>query len=95
MAESAVSVIERLISGYQAEPPLPDNEHAFKKRSYSRWAAYEILNLIMDRPLDDPIGIVISFMLSAEIYSYECRNPESRYIFTIAKETAEDILDLL
>lgn len=66
----------------------------FEDRSYARWAATEIAEMLMDRPYDDPDLIVQEFMLKMMALENTTRDPAKKRIFNIAIETAEDILTL-
>lgn len=76
------------------EPNRNWPETIFEERSYARWAAIEIADMLMDRPYEDPDTIVESFMLRMQLYSIVEEDPRKAKIFEIAKETAEDILTL-
>jgi len=64
----------------------------FNQRSYSRWAANEILELVMDNPFSTPIDIIEEFIIKMDYFS--CIDLSTSLIFSIAKDTAEDILYL-
>lgn len=92
---SAVSTIVSYIEECLFVPGIYWSKYEFEKRSYSHWAAYEILGLIMDHPLTPPDDIVYEFMLKMVIYSEATESKEKRFIFSTARDTAEDILSLL
>ena len=80
------------IHDYYPEPPFTWHAGLFEEMTYSRWAALEILNKIMDRPLDPPEDVVMDFLLRVALYSQVTGTPIQQRIFSIAEDTAEDIL---
>lgn len=77
------------------EPGVHWPEHMFAERSYARWAASEIVGILMDHPFEDPDILVEAFMIDMMDHMYQAEHPHPRFIFATAKETAEDILKLL
>lgn len=75
------------------EPWLNWPKYWFDKNSYSRWAVSEILPLLRNRGDTKPSKIVRDFVNRMDDYS--CYNEDSKYIFTIARDAANDILDIV
>lgn len=92
MKEQAVLAIQEYIDLYLFEPKITWPELEFTRRSYSRWAANEILERIKkDEYGRNPLDIIEEFMNEMDQYS-ELNNDHSVYsIFIVAKEEAEDI----
>lgn len=64
-------------------------------RSYIRWAVYEIMNRIMDRPYESP-EIIVERFLYEMISMIQLSNPSvKKHIFKIGMHTAEDILKII
>lgn len=63
----------------------------FEERAYSRWAAIEILNLIMDHPQQSVFQTIDAFYIKMCHYARIGRST----MFQIAAETAEEITRLL
>lgn len=59
---TAVSIIQRYVDEHLFSPSFTWPKYEFRKRSYQQWAAYEICDRIMDKPFDDPITVIESFM---------------------------------
>lgn len=93
-SEVAVQKIMECLEENLFEPHIAWPHNSFEQRSYSRWAAIEIADRLMDRPYEFPDIIIESFMLEMEILAIEAKDPKRKRIFTIAEETAEDILTL-
>jgi len=91
----AISKIMKYIDEYCFEPGAKWLDEYFAQRSYSNWAAYEILELIMDHPFDSPSLLIDDFILKMELYSCIGNVFERKIIFSIAKDTAEHIQQLL
>lgn len=62
------------------------------KRSYAQWAAYEIINRIMDKPLDMPICIIEMFMYEMAMYACYGEDEQRSLIFQTAVDTAEELI---
>lgn len=77
------------------EPGIHWSKQKIRERSYARWAAEEILMAIMDRPFAMPDMIIEEFIIRMEYFLYISENATANFIFTIAENTAEDILGLI
>ena len=87
-AEKLMAYIEECY----CEPPSTWCSGLFEEMTYSRWAALEIVELLMDRPLDPPEDVVSDFLLRVALYSQVAKTPIQQRVFSIAEDTAEDIL---
>lgn len=70
----------------------------FKYRSYSRWAAKEVLLRILKTPDVPAVDVVENFVRTLDDYielSSAHWNKDDQLIFIAARETATDILDIL
>lgn len=94
MDDAAISTILKYVDEKLVEPDLKWPKDAFKKRTYARWAAYEIIQRLMDRPFEMPDIIVYDYMIKMSVFSYFDDNEERKNMFKIASKTAEDILNL-
>lgn len=70
-------------------------KEAVKERSYSRWAAYEVVERLMDHPFDPPQTIVDAFLLELLYYSNMSKSEQQKSMWTTAIDTLEDISCLL
>lgn len=91
--DEAIFKIQNYLNNDLFEPSLNWPKDEFRKRCYSRWAVNEIITRIMDRPLDPPDQIIELFLIEMIIYS--TRENDSDEIFSIASNTAEELLGLL
>lgn len=76
------------------EPPRFRSERLFEEMSYARWAAFEIVHALMDRPFDPPDEVVEAFLLKMALYYSTAKHEHHRKIFSIAEDAAEEILCL-
>lgn len=76
------------------EPNRTWPDAVFERRSYSRWAAYEITEMIMARPYEDPDILIQEFMLKMMVLENSTSDKHKKRIFNIAIDAAEDILTL-
>ena len=95
MNEVAIYKIMSYIENNLFEPGYLWDKHVFKERSYSRWAAYEILEQLMDNPFSSPDTIIEEFIIKTALYSCVNEDSEASRIFIIARDTAEEILELI
>lgn len=91
-SSDAASIILEYMNMHLFPPTFQWDKLEFRKRSYQQWAAYEIIERILDRPLDRAIDIIDDFMF--EMYAYACCSDEDKnrtFIFQTAVETAEEL----
>jgi len=93
--EAAAMAIMRYIEEYLFEPKASWCKHEFEKRSYSWWAANEILEGVMDHPMSPADTIIEEFIFKMSLYSCVAEDSKVSFIFSIAQDTAEDILAYL
>ena len=55
------------------------------------FSAYEICDRIMDKPFDDPITVIESFMFEMAMYACYGEDEQRSFIFQSAVETAEEL----
>lgn len=67
--------------------------NGFALYSYSKWAAKELLEFIRERDDISAESAIVLFIKKMDEYS--CMNSAASYIFSIAHDTALDILDKL
>lgn len=90
---AAYTIVESLEENlFEPNKNWPDT--AFEDRSYARWAAMELANKLMDRPYEAPDLIIEEFMYKMEIFSMATDDPTKSRLFSVARDTAEDILTL-
>lgn len=94
MNESAIQAILAYRDEHLFEPEMNWPKYWFDQRSYSRWSANEILKFIIDRPFTPAVEIVEDFALKMEHLLYVSEDKASSSIFSIARDTAADILDI-
>ena len=94
MYEAAIAELEYYMDTYLFPPGTNWPEYYFKERSYSRWAASEILQRLKEGGNLTPIEIVEEFI--DEMDDFSCLNDrrESKLIFSIARDAGKDILCL-
>lgn len=92
MSTEAAQKLLAYIEDYYCAPPFAWHKQLFEEMTYSRWAALEIVERLMDHPLDPPETVVEDFLLRVALYSQVAKTPTQQRIFSIAEDTAEDIL---
>lgn len=92
MNESDILKIVKYMEECLFEPRLNWSKHWFENRTYSRWAADEILGLILDDPFTPSNVIIKKFIAKMESFSEVAEDTLASLIFSIAKDTAEEIL---
>lgn len=84
-----------VITGYIVklrEPVSNWRSSKFKQSSYAKWAAKEVLRYVKEHDSVPPIMAIEEFIRKMDKYS--CMNTKSSYMFSVAHDIAEDILDL-
>lgn len=94
MNEIAIQVIMDYVEENLFEPQNNWPKDIFEERAYSRWAAFELINRIIDHPKDPPDIVIENFIFEMIRFSHETENREKCRVFTIASEVAEDIIYL-
>ena len=64
-----------------------------KQVSYAKWTCYELLILLKKEKNKPSVLIVEEFIHKMDKYS--TMNPKNSFIFSVAKDTAENFLDML
>lgn len=89
-------IAQRAIREYIARiliRPSSGNKTMFMQESYSRWAAIEMLMELRRHPDEPPLCVMEAFRDKMDRYS--CMNPKTSYMFSIAKDISEVLIDLL
>lgn len=92
----SIKVLEYM-EKYLFEPGYSWPIHIFDERSYSRWAACEIVERLMNRPYDPADEVIEEFIFELSAYVYASTDDTSKrcQMFSIAKNAAEDILNYI
>jgi hypothetical protein len=104
MYDRTIALIQSYIYDELSEPRLYLPRGMFEIRSYSRWAAEELLIRLMNESLQLPphltgrqqrtsMEIIESFINDMDYYSCKSKNPDVNIIFSTAKDTAVNIYD--
>lgn len=88
-----LSVIREYADECLKEPRYRLPRGCFEQRSYQKWAVDEILKSIERSKFIPPIMVVENFIRKMDDFS--CRNKKTSFIFSVAHDMAEDILDVL
>lgn len=67
--------------------------YSFKQLSFSKWAVKEILKCLKEQVSEPPLSVIENFIDKME--SYSCLNSKNGFIFSIACDVAENIIDEL
>lgn len=87
---------QQILESLEADIFEPSNisDYTFEERSYARWAAYEIAEALMCKPHEFTDLIIEEFMLKMMVFEASEDDPKRKRIFTVARETAEDMLTI-
>jgi len=93
MNDEAITTILRYMDEclFELEDTWPIDD--FEKRSYSRWAATEIIAALLNRPLDWAWGVIDEFIIEMLYFAHLTKENNRKFIFAI--EVAEEIQALL
>lgn len=95
MYDVAAQKIMDYIDEFLFEYPCDVDKQIFKERSYSRWAAFYIVEQLMSNPFVAPDDIIEEFIIKWTIFSCINKDTEANFVFTIASDTAEELLKLI
>lgn len=90
--EEAAELIESFIDEHLFGPYGNWNDYRFRERSYSRWAAYKIMDEIRENSCD-PKDTAVLFYEKMDKFSN--KGNDTDFIFSTARYIARDILYLL
>lgn len=77
------------------EPDIFLSRHDFEELCFSRWAASELIEAIMDHPFHDPEDVIDEFAVKMAYFSYVADGTDEGLIFSIACDFADECLTLL
>lgn len=93
MNDEAVIKIFRYLERYLFEPMKNWPKDEFEKRSYERWAAYEIIESLMNNPFTTADTVIDEFILKMISFAHLAKEQKQQFIFAI--DAAENIRSLL
>jgi len=93
MNDKAVTTIFRYLEESLFEPKKDWPKEEFEKQSYKRWAAYEIIESLMDHPFTPADMVIDEFILKMIFFAHLAKEQKQRFIFAI--DVAETIRSLL
>lgn len=76
------------------EPEIFWPRHHFEESCFSRWAAWEMIEAILDHPFDDPEDVIEEFTMKMVIFSSIADGTDEGRIFSIAADFADECLTL-
>ena len=97
MAPSNDLAAEIVMNTLEENLPEPNRNwptDMFEEQSYARWTAYELANRLMDRPYEFVDHIIQDFILEMMGCLRATNDPKKQKVFSVAIDTAEDILTL-
>lgn len=92
MNEAVILILEYYVAEHLFEPGPNWPKYYFDERSYSRWAANEIIERVKAQPSTAPIVVIEDFI--RELDNCYCASEKNETLFSIARDAAEDIIDL-
>ena len=93
MNDEAVTTIFRYLEEYLFEPMKNWPKEEFEKRSYERWAAYEIVESLIDHPFATADMVIDEFILKMIFFAHLAKEKKQQFMFAI--DVAETIQSLL
>lgn len=94
MNEDEIMVIYDYINENLFAPAQDWPEYQFRKRSYERWAADEMMKRITETPEVDPFIVVLYFRNQMDNLSGIREKSDAEFIFLTARDTADEIIQL-
>ena len=87
----AVKTIQNYIQRAIPEPSIAWSMHEFQRRSYARWAAFELLDKISDHPFTPANEIAGRFLFDLMLCAKDSSSTQY-FIICTAMDTIEDII---
>ncbi len=94
MNDEAVITVLRYLEECLFEPMKDWPKEEFERRSYERWAAYEIVESLMDHPFATADTVISEFIVKM-IYFASLAKEQQKRQFIFAIDVAETIQSLL
>jgi hypothetical protein len=93
MTDEAIAIVVHYMEKFLFAPEKNWPKIEFDRRSYSRWAVNEILELLADHPFSPADAIIDGFIIRMSYFSCLVKNGDQRFI--VAIEAAEEIQSIL
>lgn len=77
------------------EPNLSQGKKEFEKYSYSRWAVFEIINRMMDKPFISAWDVIDNFILDMTYISFMTLDTKKDRICNISIDVAYSLLSFI
>lgn len=95
MNERAIYRLLECLEENLVEPNYFWPQDMFEEQSYARWAVYEIINMLMDRPFQEAQDVVEDFILRMCWLKSTTEVDQKIRLYEIAIETAKDVLTII
>lgn len=95
MYEREVQIIQDYAKSILFDLPKGSPVDFLQERGYTNWAVEEMLHTIYINPFADPENVVMGFAIQMAYFYCLSNSPEQQEMFNLARETAEDLLNLL
>ena len=92
MNKEAIFVLQEYLADHEKPVRYFWRKEYFEQHSYSRWAVKELIRRIQIKKNTPPIIVIEDFI--QEMDEYSCKKSSSSFMFSVAKDTAEDIYDI-
>lgn len=92
MNENAVTIIRNYINENLFMPTRNWSDYEFKRRSYERWAADEIIKRIDETLETEPFFTILYFRYQMDALSSIREDSDAEFIFITARDTADEII---
>lgn len=90
MSKRVISIIREVMDQADTDRCSPRD---LEQMSYTKWAASEILRYLNSHPNIAPISAIEDF--EYKMNQFACLNRDTSYIFSVASNTADYIIELL
>ena len=87
-------IIHNYINEKLFTPAWNWSDYEFRRRSYERWAANEIIERIITMPETEPFFIMLYFKYQMDALSGICEDSDAEFIFITARNIADEIISL-
>lgn len=93
--EIAVMALSEYLNETEETERYLSPKEQFEETCFSRWAAGELINAIMDHPMTSAEDTIEEFAIKMTAYSALSNDTDARRIFSVAANFAYDTLEIL
>ncbi len=94
--DDAVGLIKNMLDDFMYTNDISFREREdFRLSSYVIHTAEQAIEVLLDRPLDDPCAVMFEFAVKMHVFSKMAKGAKAKEMFSICADTADVMLEAL